>query len=318
MVTDSLSSPIVATLKSIVRALTPPIIYEMAAAARKRTSRSPRSSLTSGIEDQPEPEWLKLESWPDLVPAWISLTIDGEIDVVARRVRDQDRQAKAEGFTAPYETEVVRAHFLAFAYVVARVSEGKSSLSVLDFGGTLGYCSNIAWQAAPTKSINYTVQELPAICEFGALVRPGVQFISSEQDLATNYDLVFASGAVQGIRDWRQQMAKLTARANPWLYLARAPVLEHAPSMIVKQKVRTGYVVSWCWSELELLEHAKSIGLELVQVLRFQETFAPIRGAKELPKVRGYLFRSRSRSWCAEQGPSAAPPTGFAVHGEDK
>jgi putative methyltransferase (TIGR04325 family) len=180
---------------------------------------------------------------------------------------------------------------LAFAFAAARAADGKTSLSVLDFGGGLGLYSTVARLALPNKSVNYTVQELAAIAKAGALARPRVRFISDEQELAATYDLVFAQGSLQYIRNWREQLVKLASRSAPWLYLARVLVLKRSPTVVVHQTIPGDQFAFWCWSEAELLDFAASIGLMPVQTIQFRDAYAPIAGVEELPRMCGYLFR---------------------------
>ena len=241
-------------LKALLRSLMPPKLLSPAAEA------APQANT----------EWAKLDAWPNnIVPSWAYVL--GEGNAAIAKARDEDRNAEEQGFTAPQPSEVVRAYMLAFAFAAARAADGKTSLSVLDFGGGLGLYSTVARLALPNKSVDYTVQELPAIAKAGALARPSVRFISDEEQLAANYDLVFAQGSLQYIKNWREQLAKLASRSAPWLFLTRVLVLRTSPTAIVDQRIPGDQFAFWCWNEAELLDFAASISLALIQTIQFRD-----------------------------------------------
>jgi hypothetical protein len=68
--------------------------------------------------------------------------------------------------------------------------------------------------ALPNKSVDYTVQDLPAIAKAGALARPSVRFTSNEQQLAAAYDIVFAQGSFQYIKGTGTVNSPLTFRPS--------------------------------------------------------------------------------------------------------
>jgi putative methyltransferase (TIGR04325 family) len=276
------------SLTALLRLLTPPkhlsTVGETASTAKPPT----------------DSEWAKLDAWPNIDSTWAYIL--GEGNSAIEKAREEDRNAEEQGFTAPQPSEVVRAYMLAFAFAAARAADGKASLSVLDFGGGLGLYSTVAKLALRDKSVDYTVQELPAVAKAGAVARPSVRFISDEQQLAAAYDLVFAQGSLQYIKNWREQLAKLASRSASWLFLTRVLVLRTSPTAIVHQRIPDDQFAFWCWNEAELLDFAASIGLALIQTIRFRDAYGSIAGVEELPTMCGYLFR-RSPVGCG--GPAA-------------
>jgi putative methyltransferase (TIGR04325 family) len=278
------------SLKALLRLLTPPKLLSTAGGTAS-TAKPPADS-----------EWAKLDAWPNIRSTWAYVL--GEGNSAIEKAREEDRNAEEQGFTAPQPSEVVRAYMLAFAFAAARAADGKTSLSVLDFGGGLGLYSTVARLALANKSVDYTVQELPAIAKAGALARPSVRFISDEQQLAAAYDLVFAQGSLQYIKNWREQLAKLAARSASLLFLSRVLVLRTSATAIVHQRIPGDQFAFWCWNEAELLDFAASIGLALVQTIQFRDAYAPIVGLEELSKMCGYLFRRSTLVGCG--GPAAS------------
>ena len=259
-------------LKALLRSLTPPKLL------------SPVGETAPTATPQ---TWVKLDAWPNVVSTWAY--VSGEGNGAIEKAREEDRNAEEQGFTAPQPSEIVRAYMLAFAFAAARAADGKTSLSVLDFGGGLGLYSTVARLALTNKSVDYTVQELPAIAKAGILARPSVRFISDEQQLAAAYDLVFAQGSLQYVKNWREQLAKLASHSGPWLYLARVLVLK-SPTVVVHQSIPGDQFAFWCWNEAELLDFAASIGLALVQTIQFRDAYAQIAEVEEVPRMSGYLF----------------------------
>ena len=192
--------------------------------------------------------------------------------------------------TVGFNSDGARAIVLAAAYVFAKISREQSSISVLDFGGAAGGYYRIARNAIPEVKIDYTVQELPELCRFGSRARPDVRFVSDKDSLSAGYDLVFASGAIQYIRDWRKQFDLLATRADPWLFVTRVMSLRHT-SKIIEQTIDGSVISVWAIGQEDLLEEARRHDMKLVDIFDLQSEFEPIVGLNESPVVKGYLFR---------------------------
>ena len=118
------------SLKALLRLLTPP----------KRLSTA--GATASAAKAPADSEWVKLDTWPNIDSTWAYVLSEGNSAI--EKAREEDRNAEEQGFTAPQPSEVVRAYMLAFAFAAARAADGKTSLSVLDFGGGLGLYSTVA------------------------------------------------------------------------------------------------------------------------------------------------------------------------------
>jgi putative methyltransferase (TIGR04325 family) len=272
-------------VKRIIRALTPPLLYE--AAHRLRIAGETRG---------PHAAWCKLDAWSDVDQGWEAYALAGGIgDAAAQRAMDE--LVVRNGLTALSTSEASHAYAIAFGYAVLRASAGKTDLSILDFGGQLGAYHALARSAAPEARIAYTVQELPAVAAAGRMARPHIRFISDDAALAPRYDLVFTSGALQYVEDWRAKLDALARRADPWLFASRLPILSSADTYVARQnRPDGGQAIGWCWRREDFIAAAQSMDLELVQELRLAEGHAVIAGAAETPKVRGFLFRRGRRA----------------------
>jgi putative methyltransferase (TIGR04325 family) len=182
-----------------------------------------------------------------------------------------------------------------FAYVVARAAIGHCEISVLDWGGGLGYHAVIARAAVPEARFHYTVHDLPGICDAGRELHPEVTFVSDAPALpGARHDLVVAINAAQYGADWPGRLAKLAAAAERFLFLDRLLLVRGAASFVIVQRPRRlGYhseYLSWVFEEAALLAHLAAHGAVL------DRAFAPgdaptIAGAPAPVFSGGFLFR---------------------------
>jgi putative methyltransferase (TIGR04325 family) len=188
---------------------------------------------------------------------------------------------------------------MTFAYALARTAGTRTAMSVLDWGGGLGYYAVIARAMLPAITFDYTVKEIPAISAEGRRLNPDVRFTDdAETALARRYDLVFASNAIQYADDWRGLLVRFADAAERWVFLTRVPLVERAASFVVAQRphhvgYRTEYL-SWTFNRGELLAHAAAVGLSLErEFLMVDERNEGVAGAPEAHDNRGFLFRAR-------------------------
>ena len=183
---------------------------------------------------------------------------------------------------------------LSLAHALAVAGEGKESLSVLDWGGATGQYHELA-RRLTTKSYEWHLRELTAVCEVGRELSPAIQFTDSDDCFGRDYDLVIASGSLQYVEEWREVLAKLAAVAKPWLFLTRMPVVETVPSYPALQRAYAyGYeteYVGWVLHRGELVTAAEEVGLELVREYALVDPIA-VAGAPENPKHIGLLLRA--------------------------
>lgn len=192
--------------------------------------------------------------------------------------------------TAGFVSDASRCYVLACAYVFARISRKVDRVSILDFGGALGGYYRVYRNAVPDVAVDYTVFELPELCEFGKQARPDVRFVSSEAELDQSYTLVLASGSLQCFEDWKGKLQLLASRASPWLFVTRVMIFDSGTKLL-SQAFGNEDVSVWGLGHAELLREADRHQLKFVDVFDLQEEFEEISGIHERPKVRGYLFR---------------------------
>lgn len=231
----------------------------------------------------------QMKRWPDFVAA---VTGPGTLGV-----RHEAIQIESDNI---FDQNII----LSFAYVVGRTIAGRSHVSILDWGGGLGYYALIAQRLFPETQIDYTVEELPGICKAGRQLQPSVRFTQDGASLDRSYDLVFVSGAIQYARDWRDFLGRLEAAADRWVYLTRMPITDYDKSYVVCQRpywagYRTEYI-SWVLSRDELLNEAKRKMLLLEREFLVRP-LSEISGAPSKVYERGLLF-GKTQNQIAEAG----------------
>jgi putative methyltransferase (TIGR04325 family) len=206
------------------------------------------------------------------------------------------------------EQESVRTHnesasahnaILTFAYAVARAAAGSKSVSILDWGGGLGYYGAIACRIFPELEIDYAVMELPGAAAAGRQVNPDIQFFDDEQEaLSRGSDLIFASNSLQYFRDWRGIIGRFRTSACRWIMLGRVPVVEKTATFAAVQRPEwLGYhteYISWVLNRDELLREIESRDLVLEREFLTVNECLRVSGAPEQVTHRGFLLRGRS------------------------
>jgi putative methyltransferase (TIGR04325 family) len=194
------------------------------------------------------------------------------------------------------ENPVAHNFVLAFAYVLARAATGRSSLSVLDWGGGIGHYAVIARATLPEVSIDYTVLDLPSLCAAGQTVLSDVHFTSdAEECLSRRYDLIFVSGSLQYAADWQSLLKRFAASAERWIFLSRTPIAR-GPSFVVVQRPHSagGYqteYLSHVFNRDELSSAAEAAGMTLEREFLMPGEVVAAVGAPEAFVYRGFLLR---------------------------
>src|SRR5579872_6548473 len=184
---------------------------------------------------------------------------------------------------------------MTFAYVVARASHGRQSLSVLDWGGSVGHYALAARQLLPDVEFDYTIRELPEIRGAIQKTQPWVSIATTDDAaFARSYDLVLASNSIQYGRDWRRLTARMAEAARQWLFVTCVPVVAESDDFVIVQRpysygLSTEYI-SWVFHRGRLLKHFEGLGLTLVREFLAGGAIAA-HGAPEIAQHEGYLFR---------------------------
>jgi putative methyltransferase (TIGR04325 family) len=206
-------------------------------------------------------------------------------------------------------TDVVPHHnvVMTFAYVIARAAAARPRLSVLDWGGGLGHYAVIARSVLPEVAFDYTVKDLPHLCQAGREVLPEVKFVTEDESWAGNrFDLIVASGSLQYEEMWGDMLRRFAEASNQWVYITRIPIVEHAASHVIVQRPHhVGYnteYISWVLNRGEFLNGAEDAGLTLVREF-IMETGLLADGAPEEFRWGGFLFTvaAKTGGYCGER-----------------
>ena len=184
---------------------------------------------------------------------------------------------------------------ITFGYALGRVAQGRSMVSMLDWGGGLGHYYVYARALFPDLVLNYVIKDLPGLCTVGASLLPEVTFLSEENEvLRRSYDFVFASSSVHYARDHYGLLQRLCDCARDWLMITRTPFLEHADDFVVVQRPHMyGYMTEypgWFMNRAKMLNFVAARGFELVRQFLIAER-PNVPNAPEQAQYYGFLFR---------------------------
>jgi len=282
-------------LRRIAKQLTPPIVVTGA----RRVARA---------ADRQLPEWEYVpEGWAGAASGLRGWEDPSVLD--AYRTQLPQFRATSEG-TAPlaHGTSAAVAlgsgsianqnTMLAFAYALLLASRDRDRVSVLDWGGGLGFHAFVARSVLPAGvDLDYHCKELPQLCEVGRREVPEVTFWDDERALDRVYDLVLASSSLQYSEQWQADLGRLAGATSSHLFLTRVPVVFHHPAFVVLQRTRghrfdTEYL-SWVFNQESLLGHVAASGLQLIREFLIGPGCEAL-GAPEPDETRAYLFRVRA------------------------
>jgi len=183
---------------------------------------------------------------------------------------------------------------MAYAYVLTLAARMKEKVSMLDWGGGLGFYGVLARALVPGITIDYYCLETPALCKAGREVLIDATFYESEAEcLQRHYDLVLASGALQCFRDWKQVAEWLVQACKSYLFITRMPIVQQVRSFVVLQRpYQLGYDTeypNWFLNRQEFMDFMKGLGVQLTREFLLSERPIVSR-APEQCEYRGYLF----------------------------
>jgi putative methyltransferase (TIGR04325 family) len=264
--------------RSVLRLFVPPIL---AMAARRYRARGERT------------DWEYVgRSWPSAsgLRGWNVASV-----VAAQRVRwpafDEAVKTSSNLVAADVSSHNT---YMCFAYVVGRAALGRSSLTMLDWGGGLGQYGLLVRALYPELRVDYHCHDLRLMVDEGRVLLPEATFHDDETEtFARAYDLVMASSSIQYVEHWREKLAQLAAAARSFLYVTRMPIARESPSFVVTQRPAShGYETEyegWVLNRTEFLAAAEQNGLILQREFLIDEGIL-VPGAPEPIVYRGFLF----------------------------
>jgi putative methyltransferase (TIGR04325 family) len=273
-------------LKSLLRLITPPIILMLRQRLVKAT-----------------PEWEYIpDGWQHQDPAikgWAQTSV-----LNAYISRWKDFEASIQG-TKPFgaspeaiEQQSTNLSFhnlmMSYAYALTLASIGKSSLTMLDWGGGIGHYHLITRILRSDLSVDYHCADFAIFADYGRSLFPQAHFYGNDDWKNRLYQFVLASGSLHFAEDWRDILRSLAGVTEEHLFVTRVPLVHRVPSYVMVQRpYQYGYdteYLGWCLNRGEVLDAASQAGLTLVR--EFVVENAPyIHKAPEQPDYWGFLFR---------------------------
>ena len=183
---------------------------------------------------------------------------------------------------------------MSFGYVIACASEGRASLSVLDWGGSIGHYALAARRLFPDIAFDYMIRDLPEICATIETLLPDVHTATTDNAaFVRSYDLVFASNSIQYAPDWRLLIRRLAEAARQWLFVTCVPVVTANDDFVIVQRpyaygLATEYI-SWVLNRDKFLKSFEELGLTLAREFLAGGAINA-RGAPEIARHEGFLF----------------------------
>jgi putative methyltransferase (TIGR04325 family) len=263
--------------RAVLQQITPPVVQS---AWRRR--RSPSTWEYVG------------EQWPaDPGPGWDT---QGVVDAYRRKL-PEFRAAIAAPTGLGVSTEpvsgVTPAQYhqnvaLEVAYAVARASDRRDHISVLDWGGGFGFLSFVIAELFPDLVVDYTVKDVPSVARAARELVPDVTFADDDACLDETFDLVIAASSLQYAPDWRAALTGL-GRAARLLLVNRLPVTLDATSFVARQHAYATSYCGWTINRDDLVAAAAQHDLVLAREL-LEGWSAPVAGAPGTNEHRGFLF----------------------------
>jgi putative methyltransferase (TIGR04325 family) len=286
----------VTRLKSVLRGLAPPFMWEALQRLRRRVAG-----------DRPEWEYVP-EGWARQAtdPAVTGWNVDAIVGAYRAKWPSYLRAIEGHGPLgvyhevregAPVRADQLAAHntIVSYAYVLALAASGRERVSMLDWGGGIGHYFPLSEALVPDVEIDYHCKDVPVLCAYGRELFPQAHFYTDDSCLARRYDVVMASGSLQYSPQWHETLAGLAGATGQSLYITRLPVALHGASFVLLQRAYGyGYdteYLGWVLNRDELLQQAREVGMTLAREFLVAGTISAAGAPEDRVPHRGFLFR---------------------------
>ena len=146
--------------------------------------------------------------------------------------------------------------------MVGLAAQGKSKISILEWGGAFGHFLLYGKRLFPRLNIDYTCKELPLLAELGKLANREAKFVDNDEVAFSRcYDLVFANSSLQYSDDWVETLIGLVSATSTWLFISRIHLVSNIVSQIYSDRAYESDVQVWAINRNDFLETSRKCGL---------------------------------------------------------
>ncbi|HAA29503.1 MAG TPA: hypothetical protein DCE56_19665 [Cyanobacteria bacterium UBA8553] len=285
----------VINVKSIIRDLTPPLIWR--SLSKLRSLKTAQEQTYIEWEYMPE-GWQAAKTDPN-IKGW---NVDSVLEAYKANWPTFLQTLEGTlpfGISPEYGAEnrtnlIFHNLMMTYAYALSLATRHKSSISMLDWGGAIGHYYLLTQKLVPDLEIDYHCKDVPVLAEYGNSLFPEAHFYKDETCLDRQYDFVLVSGSFQYSQDWASALKDLARATGEYIFVTRLPIIHHVPSFVMVQRpYEYGYnteYLGWCLNRGEFLECAQKTGLKLMREF-VVEQLPPIHRAPEQAEHWGFLFR---------------------------
>jgi putative methyltransferase (TIGR04325 family) len=278
--------------KRIAKLLLPSIVLEM------------RRALLISLDTRPP--WMEFapDGWDTELPPSQQEGWNSERAVETERAKWEAFRRQLEG-TGPLafshehtDLSAINVSFhninMNYAYVLALATGGRDTVSVLDYGGSLGHYYSLARALFPRLALDFHCKEVPRTAELGQRVNPAIHWYSDDSCLEREYDLVMVNGVLQYLANRATALARFAAATRQYLFLGQLPLLQRHPGFVAIQRHYGSVMLHEQFNRQKLQCEAEGHGLRLVR--EFVTGYRPpIKNAPEQCELRSWLFARKSR-----------------------
>jgi putative methyltransferase (TIGR04325 family) len=267
--------------KAFLKSIVPPMLWSVGRDLKRRLLR-PDDEYAYAPDgwDTPLPRGVRNEDYWNAFIAYDRAACEA---LMARVTRGEPPLIGAE-----YEWKHVT-----FAYALALSADAKDSITVLDYGGSLG---DYFWHAKallPRINLEYHCKELPAIAEVGRQINPAVIWHTDDSCLRRVHDLVMFSSSLEYVNNWQHVLRDAADSARRCLFLSDVPTVRNVPAFVATERRGPVTNLHWQLNGNEVVDTVEAAGLRLLREFAMGP-YPRIANAPEQPTSVGWLFRRES------------------------
>jgi len=179
---------------------------------------------------------------------------------------------------------------MTYAYVLSLAAHNKSSVSVLDWGGSLGHYYQLGKTLFPDLHIDFHCKEVPLIVDLGKKCNPEVNWYSDLSCLARDYDLVMMIGVLPYYKNWVDILSQISKATKSYLFLGLMPLVNKGSGFVALQRWH-GTLMLHAQFNSEALKNVLS-DLNLCLIREFYTGIYPyVKNAPAQPELVSWLLK---------------------------